>query len=311
MEVGWVILYQPTRAKSVAYFTMASSLIPAYGGRQLATLTLPQYRALQGAYYAGKFAWAYRRQIGTGLKMAGRGVKRVYRSARHFRSKRRRMNQIGFRPGKSTAKKTFMIYDGTAGSISTRTLYIEDLSQLEKQTSSLEINKREREMVNLRGIKFCMELRNDTVDTPLYFNWAVISPKASASPSDNDFFRGYANDRSDDFNASLTSNDFHCRPINSDAYIVLTHRRLTLGGKKASDAYKDTVPLNYRNVMKYMKIKRQVRYDTIEGGQAAQEGRKLFLVYWCDGFMTDGPNLPVANSMTLNRQVILYFREPK
>lgn len=308
--MGWVILYQPTQAKSDAYFTMASSLIPYYGGRQLATLTLPQYRALQGAYHAGKFAWTYRRQIASGLRMAGRGAKRVYRSARQYRAKRRRMNAIGHRPGRSTAKKTFMLYDSTTENINSRNLYTEDLSQLAKQSSANEINLRERDIANLRGIKFCMELRNNIIDTPVYFNWAVVVPRATTSPSDNDFFRGYTNDRSDDFNSSLTSNDFHCRPINSDAYIVLTHRRLTLGGKKASDTYKDTHPLNYRNVMKYMKIKRQVRYDNVEGF-AAQEGRKMFLVYWCDQFLTPGATLGTTAAMSLNRQVILYFRDPK
>lgn len=227
-------------------------------------------------------------------------------------NKRRRiMRTIGERPGSTSAKKYEAQYDTTTATYNTRTLWSDDISQLPKTTGTAgELDSRQRDIANLRGIKFCYEVRNDRSE-PMYFNWAVISPKNSdvTSIPTADFFRDWTTARAIAFSNTLTGNDFHCRPINTDLYDVITHKRYVLAAanESATNASYTSNRSNYVNIMKYIKIGRQFRYDA---GSSDAEGRRLFVVFWGDFWGRNSGSTGTSN-IFMNRRAILYFREPK
>lgn len=282
--------------------------------RNLGTLTVPQARALSYA----QLAWQNRATLGQIGKSAWQGAKMVYgygkrkrrkfyRVSRRYAKKRRMMRQIGERPGSSSSKKHALQDDATILTLSTRTLYSQTLTDLPKQTGD-EINRRDRDIARLSGVKFCWELANNTSD-PVYLNWAIVIPKGDNTVGSADFFRAYGTSRSVTFGSSLTSNDFHCRPINSDRYDIVTHKRYRLGpnnGASNTTWYAGTEK-SYMNLNKYIKIKRQFRY---EGVLNQSEGRIPILVYWFDQFLKPSGTTPVPVVNILQRN-IQYFRDPK
>jgi hypothetical protein len=170
------------------------------------------------------------------------------------------------------------------------------------------INQRERQMVNMRGFKICIELRNIR-DDPLYFNLAVIAPKgATATPVTPDFFRGSTDDRAIDFGTALTSNEFHCLPINTDKYVVLLHKRYRLGPSPGATLYTNENSNNFLNIDRYVSLKRQLRWSKDE--QSAESGR-VYVVHWAAAFGASTGTLPAANSYSMSKRYISYWKEPK
>lgn len=293
-----------------------ASLVPyASRGRVLAT-----YPVKYNKYVAlGQFAWQNRKAIASGARsmyrFAGRVKRRrmaasAMRKRRNYAKRRRIMRTIGERPGQSTAKKNVQVLDSTTAGYNTRTLWSDDVSQLTKQGTLDEIDYRNRDIANLRGLKFCWELRNDNA-TPMHFNMAVISPKNDkvTTISNTDFFRDWTNTRARDFSTTLSSNDFRCRPINKDIYDIICHKRYTLGGanEQATNASFSSARSNYRTIDFYIKINRQFRYD---GTSTSAEGRRIFVVFWGD-LWGNNSGAGGTNNIWLNRRTILYFREPK
>lgn len=171
------------------------------------------------------------------------------------------------------------------------------------------IDDRERNMVNFRGCKICFEVENTfntLVGRKLYFNVAVITPKAlsdttTSIPTAGFFRNSGALDRSIAFSNSLSSLEFHCLPINTDKYHVMKHERKVLG------PYSSTEGVNTLSMDFYVKVNRQIRY--LDTG-SAPVGKNLWLVYWVDYFGAVAGSTPV-NCGRIGYDITQFFKEPK
>lgn len=273
---------------------------------KLATLTLPQARAVNAALTA----YRYRKPIFQGMKMAYSGVKRFrnYRKSLPARKRQRIFKKLGRRPGSATAKKAEVIIDTTSLlAMSTRTLYTLNLVELNKQSAE-EIDRRDRDIANIRGVKICLQFDNqDTNNYPMYVNVAIVSPKdINTTPLTTEFFRGYGTTRYVNFDNSLSALSFHCRPINTDLYDVVMHKRLKLGPRIDDTSSMPNAPV--KTLMRYIKINRQFSYD---GENAQPVGRNLYMCMWCDEADKLGGSLVQVNKVNCMREIVLYFREPK
>lgn len=221
--------------------------------------------------------------------------------------KGRARREIGERPGSSSAKRE-VVFEQNITNRDTRQLYNERLTDIIQGTG---INERERRIVNIRGWKICMEIKN-LRDIPLYVNVAVIAPKMGTTTSGvgvGDFFRASQGaDRARDFDTSLSGLEFHCLPINTDRYTILKHKRTRLVAMAAGG---DTVALSgysYMNIDWWIPLKRQVRYDGSTGDK--NESGRVYLVYWFDGFSANAATLSVANAAQASIRAVAYFRDP-
>lgn len=250
------------------------------------------------------------------LGSAARGIanmawNRYRRRPRRIRVMRRRRGptvgqkrkQLGFPQGVSNAKRRNNLDDAEPTSLDTRTLYSEKLCQIPRTTTN-DISQRQRDMIKISGIKLCLSFKNSssTTTNALNINVAVITPRGTLSnPSNTDFFRASnANSRSRDFTSTLSSVDYQCLPINADDYIVHWHKRFKC--KTANSNEGDGV----RQIMKYIKINRQFRYDS-EGADPTTP--TPYLVWWACR-VHEGETAGVAiNGYTLLKRATMYFRE--
>ena len=133
-------------------------------------------------------------------------------------------------------------------------MYSDDITTLPQSTTNA-IDTRQREIANIRGVKFCWEITNNSIK-PVYMNWAIVSPRTESlnQLSTTDFFRSDNTSRSQDFGTSLNSNEFHCLPINKDAYIIHKHKRWVIAPKIGATFYNNNSGKNYRNLSTYFKI---------------------------------------------------------
>lgn len=285
------------------------------GGYNLSRFALPYLRkaryinrAVQGARLAG-MVYRNRRP----LRRAGRWARSKLgkRRSRSYSRPTKKMRLIGENVGKSTTKKTYV---GTGGGLvqfhDSRTLYAESLTTLAKQTGAGEINKRERDIVNMRGIKFCWEIANRT-NEPMHFNWAVVTPKVSPGILSVDFFRQYDTARSETFSSGMSSNELSCLPINPDRYIIHTHKRFLMGPANGQVAPAwSTNKSNFMKITRYLPIKRQMAYDT-PTAPSGVVNRGIFVVWWCDAFQTPVGQQPTVGAISVSRREIMTFKDPK
>lgn len=233
---------------------------------------------------------------------------RQRQAARQFVNSRRKQmlkNRIGERVGTGTAKYS-EVQAGFANN-DPETLYQVPLLNISKSTTGSEnLNKRERDLVNFRGIKICMNFRVEGAigTAKAWMNIAILSPKANYTSSDTlaapEFFRNPAGtDRDISFtDPTLTNLDYRCLNINSDAYNIHKRRRFLLGPTQSTEGKKD------RLIEFYYPLKRQIRYDA---GSVYPEGKNMYLVWW---YSTSDGGTP-AGAVRCQYSLRKYFREPK
>lgn len=250
------------------------------------------------------------------------GAYRAYRATKMFRRIKRRVAQyggnafkrrrIGARSriadpvGKSTAKRNQNVTD-TLRNWTTNTQYTEDLTNL-GQTTTNEINYRQRGIVNIRGFKLCMSVKNNG-NTPIYLNVAVLGSKANPGIINQEFFRSNDNERAVNYNdVNLTDLDRHCRAINTDRWLIFWHRRFMLGCVDQVGGDYNDKRQSYMKLEKYVKIGRQFRYS--EGTtDSIPENGECKLVYWFGTF--NGTGSAVVDAASGELRNVVYFREPR
>lgn len=247
-------------------------------------------------------------------KRFGRSRKRGGRARRAHR--REIVRHVGEKRGKATAKKTNVQNTDLSSTYATRTLYACPLIVVPHTTTN-DIDDRQRNIVNLRGIKLCVALNSKISGQPLYLNYAIVWPKngqqlvASQSTYGN-FFRqtlGGSN-RSQDFGVGLSALEFHCTPINTDDWAVLMHKRMILNqNSSAPSTFNNQNGNSYRHIMKYVKIGRQVRFSNLN--QNTPESGQLYVVFWCDVMNAQFGSASVPNALNMAEYYVTYFREPK
>lgn len=242
-------------------------------------------------------------------KGAGKAVRNFRSKSRYpvkkkknYKKKTRQM--IGEQPGSSTCKvrevqKVDFLYDG-------RTLNSLDILSIPHTTGDGDNrNERQRQVANVRGWKICASIDNQRTN-PLYFNIAVVVTK-NGTFGTNDFFRGRDDERSMNFSTGLTSNEFHCLPINTDKYHVLMHRRILLNGSSAVSNVNYSGS-SYAIVDKWVTLGRQIRYETIDTATTANEDARL--VFWADDFGASATTAIQTDAFKMQASICCYFRDP-
>lgn len=270
-------------------------------------------KRLRTAYAVGSYAWRHRRNIVRGA----RTIQRAYRRYRRYKRKRGykpSKSYIGERVGTSSAKfsytyKTLALND-------TKTLYAEKVNALNRSASDNHISQPQRDIINMRGFKICFMARNERL-TPMFFNMAVLIPKQNNTIDQLNFFRNSslqslasANSRYTAFDASLTGMELHCNPINTDAYVVLRHWRRLIGPKPGDSTatYNTYSAKNWFTLDKYVKIKRQIRYNA--SGTDPING-DVWLCWWWSPFLSPTSEAPIVGAVTKELHTVMYWREPR
>jgi len=119
----------------------------------------------RGGYRAGRYAG----------RKAYRGGRALTKRVSAYRSKRRKISRVGKRVGQATAKRQETVNDTVSVFENTRTFYVDNLLRLDKQTTADELNLRNRDIVNFRGVKICTQIKNNQ-DYPITLNWCVLVP---------------------------------------------------------------------------------------------------------------------------------------
>ncbi len=253
------------------------------------------------AYRYGKAAYPY-----------VKGAVNFYRKRRASRvninraKKRRTMRRVGENIGVSSAKYAELEVP-TLTPMNPQTLYQTQLLNITRQpglASGSVLNRRMKDIINMRGIKFCLNFRCESPlgNAKAWMNVAIISPKAGldgeASIPPDEFFRSpNGNTRDEDFNGLSMSNiDYRCCGINTDRYNVHKRQVMTLGPNSSTEGFKE------RYLEFYFPIKRQVRY---EPGSNFPSGKNMYLVWW---FSTSDGGLS-ASSIRYQYTIRRYFRD--
>jgi len=243
--------------------------------------------------------------------MAYRAYKRKRSGGKSRMAMKRRVKARMFRPPKTSmgasAKSVVIESDSSPVTRMTKTLYDEPLAAIPHSTSN-NINTRQRNMLNLRGFKVCMEVQND-LDTPIYFNWAVVCPKQSGSIDATKWFRGTSSNRVVGFNSgTLNGLEYNCRPLNSDAMHILCHKRYKIIPGLASSTTESNSGNSHITIQKYIKYNRVVKFT--DNADNEPENGNPVLVFWCSEFLS-GNSATATTAISVSRQFTTYFREVK
>lgn len=247
-------------------------------------------------------------------KFTGWAARRIQRRWRSRKKANFSRNRVQNPIGTSTSKRATVLEGSGPQAQDTRTLYSANLLGGISQQLQNNENRREGSAVNVSGFKFCFHIVN-TQATPLIWHFALISPKGCTTNVDpgtdivqtQNFFR--ANDsgvRAMDFSNQLSGMEFMCKPINTDNWVILKHKRIRLGPNQFQADSTNTNRDNYRILNYWFKFKRQVRYDDLD-----LVGSGVYLVGWADTIDAAASTSPVLGGYTLNQRVIKYFRDAK
>lgn len=260
-----------------------------------------------------------------GIRYAGRALPYVgpavvgYKALQMAKARLRHVStrrQVGAPVNSNSTKKRLLEGSDT---ISTKTLNNGlRLLSIPKTTTfnEAELNTRQRNAVDFRGLKICFSIVQNTLGAALdaqkfFFNWAVVTPKQQsetvASLPSVEWFRGQTGARATDFTAAnLTGLDCHCLPINTDKYIVHRHKRIRMG------PFESTEGKSQRYFETYIPVKRQIRYNINGAGVALDypEAKDMWMVYWCS-YQDEATGAATASAMDVRFRIVQYFKEPK
>lgn len=289
-----------------------------------------RYRGNVRIRRAGRAYRLVRRRVGSGLTGAmvrrkflrraalyGTRATRVgllaygaYRAVKWARRRRQALRKCGNRPGFARCKTTARLDDRSIVSYSSRSLQQWNIFQI---GAGGNIDDRQRDIVNVRGLKICLEIQNTTA-VPIWIRMAIVIPKGSSTVSTTDFFRGYADARGTDFTVGsatgLNSNDLRCLPLNPDVMDIVWQHKIFLVGNTDTPS-NETINFqwgsNYKTVDKYIPIKRQLLYD---GSTISPNGRTPVFIMWGVNIIGN-QGAAVANAYRMFKRFIIYWKEPK
>lgn len=241
-------------------------------------------------------------------RLIGRGVKRARAAMRNRRKKRRVMRRVGENIGTSNARVENL---EQSFPLSSKTLHQVQLLNILKTTAFTDkTDSRLKDVINMRGIKFCIHFRN-TLSSNLRIHGHVAIVSCKNEPDDGviptqKFFRsqGETNTRHVDFNAALlTGLDFNCLPINTDLYNVHKHKRFVLGPASSSEGR------DHRMIEFWMPIRRQIRYQTTG---STPEGKNMYMLIWFTNAEEPAgapAGNPISNMVEVDYRLTKWFRQ--
>lgn len=273
----------------------------------------PYIRTKAMPYAQRIYRRVYRRaraRLGLNSRRRRLAVKRAYPSMPKPSAKRARFSKknIGEQVGSSNCKRVVTyVRDNLAQS--TRILYSDTITDVPAATTGNPINQRQRDIINCRGFKIRLTFRNITA-MQMTYHIAVISPKSlQNNVNPTGFFRGDDNDRDLDFSTARSYLDFTHKHINTDKYNILFHKKYLVqagNANAASGSCAGSSPC-YRQIQKWVPLKRQLRYNDTVGASCESP---IYIVRWCDRMDANTNDLP-SEAYIENVQVTMYFRETK
>lgn len=164
-------------------------------------------------------------------------------------------------------------------------------------------NVRQRDVINLRAIKYSAIFRNRLAQ-PVIVNVAHVVPRIDTfSSAGNEFFRKGATStqRGVDFSNTLSAIDLGTLPLNSDNFDVLKRHTFTLGvngdfnASAGTDRYQNGRMPSFKTIKDFIPINRQIRYGTTTANNTPLDD--VFTVVWCVGMEYTG-STPATNAVT-------------
>lgn len=237
-----------------------------------------------------------------------RGVKRMAsRTARARASKRQKFSSTNFghRVGVDNAKRSGIILNTNLPQ-NNQVLYRDNAIVITKGTG---LDDRERDLVNIRGVKLQAQYNNDTT-LPVTCHIALIQPRKTQAVGTDDFFRGTLGTRRGvDFTSFLTGLEQNCMHINTDLYTVLFHKRFILGpaDNATNTAISSTRHPTFKVFNRYVRINRQVRFA---GDDTTPIDGNLVWVRWYVRWNQTGGQASAA-TMTVNERMTVLYRETR
>lgn len=167
---------------------------------------------------------------------------------------------------------------------------------------------REKDRVNLHGIKITFRLVNIFLDTLLTVNYAIVSPNSRGTGINvDDWFRNNDTTLGRDFSTTMNNMEMSTLPINPDLYTVFMHKRFKVapaGDQSATKQY----ALAYKNWLEidhYLPIRRQLRF------QDAAPTNQLYVVWWLDGYNNPGgvASITTTTGNPIALKAVVYFKD--
>lgn len=212
---------------------------------------------------------------------------------------------IGHKPGTANSSKS-IITAQLDEAIDTRDQNIVDLTAIPHTTDN-SIDGRTRDTVYVGGWRVTMTISNEQT-VPLYFNYAVISPRTSNVVTNLQFFRYYDDFRAADFSDALTALEFGSLPINADKYHIHMHRKCLLAPASGSTNEVSNMSNSYKHMEFWVPFKRELRYSGGKGDTGPESGA-TYLVYWCDTWQRGAQGASQAGVCKTQVQAITHFRD--
>jgi len=240
------------------------------------------------------------------MKYGARTIQAVWRGYRQRKQSNR--SRIGTPVGRGTARHTQTGQVSPTGNQANRSLFVRNITDIQQGTNP---NQRNRDIVNFRGVKICCDFMNVGVNVDIFVNYALVSPKAGITVDLERFFRSNAAERAIDFDdQGLTAMDYHCRAINADIYNIITHKRLRLA-RQSAEVQNGNFTYS-RRVMRYVPIKRQLRYQDLGGGLGEECTTPIFFIWWYDveGNAAGENAIEPVDVLKTDLRLITYFRNP-
>ncbi len=267
------------------------------------------YLARRGVSYMWRRGRRGSRRRGTRRPFHGGQQAGTQRTSTYATRRNPVLNRIANGRGTGESKRKLITANGL---LDTRELYVTNLINIPKATVEGERSARERNVINISGIKICLEITSNVDRQPLYFHMAIVSQKGQTTTvTKTDFFRndGVGTERGTDFDIGLSAQEFDCLAINNDRYNVVKHTKILLDGNNNGQYSTNgsTGTRSYKSLHTYLPIKRQFRWNADTNNNPESD---IFLLYWLDGFGAAAASPSVLSVAQVDLHAVIYFKEP-
>jgi len=269
--------------------------------------------------------------------MARRGRKsiRAYvrskrRSMSRKKTKRRktsrssaRLKKVGFgnrkmlgSPPKTSTAKSHLVRDDLTLAIQSKDLYFQEVITMPLYGGVGKINStmRTADAVTISGLDICMHIVNKHT-VPMLFHTAIVQRKNTTDNFADNFFRQDGNGskisqgRSYDFDNDLSGWEMNCLNMSPDNMIILEHKRYTIHGRTGIDAsakYNNMGRKNWKDIDRYIPIKRQFRFNDL-----GQPDTPLIMYWWFSFPDEIVGSLPQTGFCDISMKIQTFFQNPK
>jgi len=269
----------------------------------------------RGKFIANAARFGMRRGLGAGgyagaALLAGYGAYKGIRRIKRAKARRVARRKIG--DNKRRPVKNYVVTDVDTASVNDLTWSSTDITVLPQGTGRA---ARQNDFALIAGWKIICNLNNRS-SQPLTIVTLIASPKnyvegvTNAAQLQTEFFRGYGEDRSYDWQASLSYMDLVQHPINIDKWVVLWKDVRHLGPQRDSGTNKPIINNASMSIMnKYVPLKRKLHWESgIEGGGSTVEATPVFYIQFAVRQFQAAGGTP-QDTWSRDLKIITFFKD--